>query len=82
MDLTFFSTDGHVLYYKMYEIKINFEIKYTISQHLKTDKHQKIVKCQNDQERRKFQQLLTNQSSAKSISTGIYVNQWYLLTFR
>lgn len=54
-----FSTDGHVLYCKMCEIKINFEKKYNIPQHMKTDKHHKSVKRQNDQEQRKLQQLLT-----------------------
>jgi len=87
-----FSTDGHVLYCKMCEIKINFEKKYNISQHMKTDKHQKSVKRQNDQEQRKLQQLLTNQSSAKSdfnkdlcqamVSANIPLNKLSNKTFR
>lgn len=62
-----FSTDGHVLYCKMCEIKIKFEKKYNVSQQIKTDKHQKNVKRKNDQAQRKVQQLLTNQNSVKSI---------------
>ena len=87
-----FSTDGHVLYCKMCEIKINFEKEYNISQHMKTDKHQKSVKRQNDQEQRKLQQLLTNQSSAKSnfnkdlcqamVSANIPLNKLSNNTFR
>ncbi|KAE9521868.1 hypothetical protein AGLY_017750 [Aphis glycines] len=61
-----FSTDGHVLYCKMCEIKIKFEKKYNVSQHIKTDKHQKNVKRKNEQAQRKVQQLLTNQNSVKS----------------
>lgn len=63
---TDFSTDGHVLYCKMCEIKIKFEKKYNVSQHIKTDKHQKNVKRKNEQAQRKVQQLLTNQNSVKS----------------
>ncbi|KAL4141628.1 hypothetical protein QTP88_004236 [Uroleucon formosanum] len=50
----------------MCEIKIKFEKKYNVSQHIKTDKHQKNVKRKNEQAQKKVQQLLTNQNSVKS----------------
>ncbi|KAL4143890.1 hypothetical protein QTP88_006144 [Uroleucon formosanum] len=50
----------------MCEIKIKFEKKFNVSQHIKTDKHQKNVKRKNEQAQRKVQQLLTNQNSVKS----------------
>lgn len=50
----------------MCEIKISFEKKYNIHQHIKTDKHKKSIKRQNDQVERKVQKLLPNQSSVKS----------------
>ncbi|KAL4089926.1 hypothetical protein QTP88_024859 [Uroleucon formosanum] len=41
-------------------------VQYNVSQHIKTDKHQKNVKRKNEQAQRKVQQLLTNQNSVKS----------------
>lgn len=52
-----FSKDGHVLYCKVCEIKIIFEKKYNILQHIKTDKHQRNFKRKNDQAQRKCQQF-------------------------
>jgi len=40
---TDFSTDGNVLYCKMCKIKIKFEKKYNVSQHIKTESTKKML---------------------------------------
>ncbi|KAE9536601.1 hypothetical protein AGLY_007003 [Aphis glycines] len=65
------STDGYVLFCKVCELKINFEKKFNVSQHIRTEKHIKSVKRQKDQVQRKLQQLLTNQPTKSEFNKDL-----------
>ncbi|KAL4098981.1 hypothetical protein QTP88_023484 [Uroleucon formosanum] len=54
-----FACDGGILFYKVCEIKVNSLKRFTVTQHLKTDKHIRAVHRKNEN-KSKFQQLLAN----------------------
>lgn len=65
------STDGFVLFCKVCELRINFEKKFNISQHIQTEKHIQSAKRQKDQVQRKSQQLLTNQPTKSDFNKDL-----------
>lgn len=54
-----FACDGGILFCKVCEIKVNSVRRFTVTQHLKTDKHIRAVHRKNEN-KSKFQQLLPN----------------------
>jgi len=61
-----FASDGGILFCKMFEIKVNSEKRFTVAQHLKTEKHVQAVNRKNTN-KSKSQQFLTNRPE-KSMS--------------
>jgi len=45
------SSDGHILFCKLCKIKIESEKRFNIIQHLKTDKHNKAVKQEENKKK-------------------------------
>ncbi|KAL4107246.1 hypothetical protein QTP88_017630 [Uroleucon formosanum] len=56
-----FACDGGILFCKVCEINVNSVKRFTVTQHLKTDKHIRAVHRKNEN-KSKFQQLLPNKS--------------------
>lgn len=54
-----FACDGGIIFCKVCEIKVNSVKRFTVTQHLKTDKHIRAVHRRNEN-KSKFQQLLPN----------------------
>jgi hypothetical protein len=59
-----FPTDGQIILCKLCEIKISHDKRYSIIQHIKTEKHLKSVNLQQNKQRN-FQSLFTNTTNTK-----------------
>lgn len=66
-----FATDASVLLCKFCNIKINYEKKFNVTQHLKTEKHIKAVRRAEIQGEKKKQQLVTNSTKKSSFSKDL-----------
>jgi len=62
---TIFTSDGSILFCKMYEVQVCADRRYIVTQHLKTDKHSRAVNKKTKNTYSKVQQLVT--STKKSI---------------
>jgi len=75
-----FSTDGDILFCKIYSVKVNSVKRFTVTQHLKTSKHERLLNCKQNF---KTQQLFTPSTSSNSkksrIFQKIYFKLWYVL---
>lgn len=63
-----FSTDGTILYCKICEVKVSAEKKFTVTQHIKTNKHERLLarrETRNSTENK--QQLISLQPNKKSV---------------
>lgn len=61
-----FSCDGVILFCKFCETKINTDMRYLVTQHLKTEKHKSAEKRKQDQMKNKSQQLVGNAMTSKN----------------
>jgi hypothetical protein len=60
-----FTTDGTMLYCKICEVKVSADKKFTVTQHIKTNKNERLLACQNNPVENKQQFIL--QPSNKKI---------------
>jgi len=61
-----FATDGTMLYCKICEVKVSAEKKFTVTQHIKTNKHERLLARQNKPAENK-QQFISQPSNKKSV---------------
>jgi len=64
-----FSTDGDILFYKVCSVKVNAEKKFTVTQHLKTNKHENMLAARRKVESKssEYTQQLFTASNKKSV---------------
>jgi len=60
-----FSTDGTILFCKICEVKVNCEKRFTVTQHLKTNKHERLLNRQRNSVKVSTTQQLYSSSTCK-----------------
>ncbi|KAL4088664.1 hypothetical protein QTP88_023751 [Uroleucon formosanum] len=61
-----FATDGTMLYCKIYEVKVSAEKTFTVTQHIKTNKHERLLAHRNKPAENK-QQFISQPPNKKSV---------------
>jgi len=74
-----FSSDGIILFCKLYETKINTDRRYLVTQHLKMEKHKSAEKRKKDQIKNKSQQLVFTAMTSKKSSFNHITNNLLLI---